>query len=172
MKKRWMVAVAVVAIALVGVSAFAQDAGEGGRRACSPEGTWFGSNAIGENYIFTITGVGGERYMAVADGLNDPAFCAEASKWRGEMVKTGRNRYEHPADPALRRLRDPAAVGRRGRSGVLRTATTSTSCWTPSGPTSGGPSFTPFVDPFDIPFIPPGEPDAGVLRPDAVAVSG
>ena len=157
MKKRWMVAVAVVAIALVGVSAFAQDAGEGGRRACSPEGTWFGSNAIGENYIFTITGVGGERYMAVADGLNDPAFCAEASKWRGEMVKTGRNRYKLRQIllcDAYETLLLWAVEGEVVFSGCDHIDVLFDSI----GAYLWGTEFTPFVDPFDILFIPPEEP--------------
>ena len=157
MKKRWMVAVAVVAIALVGVSAFAQDAGEGGRRACSPEGTWFGSNSIGENYIFTITGVGGGRFTAVADGLLDTAFCAEATGWSGEMVKTGRNRYD------IRQILLCDAYGTlllwvaEGEV-VLTDCDHFDALWDTAGAYFWGTGFTPFVDPFDIPMTPPGEP--------------
>ena len=157
MKTRWMIAVAVVAIALVGVSAFAQDAGEGGRRACNPEGTWFGSNAMGQNYIFTITSIDGGRFMIVADGLTDLAFCADASNWRGELVRTGRNRYQ-------------------GRQILLCNSEGTLLLWAVEGEMafSGcdhidflfdsigaylwGTEFTPFVDPFAIPFIPPGDP--------------
>jgi hypothetical protein len=68
--------------------------GRGHGKKCSPAGTWFGGNAEDEEFVLTITRVGGGRYMAVAEGVNASLFCLSNTAFRGELVRTGRNTYE------------------------------------------------------------------------------
>ena len=88
MKTRAIMTAAVVAMVLVASPALAKEPGGGAGNECSPNGTWFGSNGLGQNYTITITRVGGNRYMAVAEGLTDPTFCNESTVFRGEMART------------------------------------------------------------------------------------
>lgn len=160
MRMRIAVATVAVAAALVAVPCLAQKAGGGAGNECSPDGTWFGSNALGQNYIFTVTRVGGGRYTAVADGLTDPAFCSENTAFRGELKRTGPNTYE------LRQI----LLCNSGGTLLLWAASGElvfTDCnhfdalFDNIGAYFWGTGFTPFDDPFHFPFIPPGDPLPG-----------
>jgi hypothetical protein len=78
-----------------GPRAVEKDNAKGFLHRCDPEGTWFGHNSEGLEFIFTITEVSFGRYMAVADGVNVNPYCESESAWRGELKRTGRNTYEY-----------------------------------------------------------------------------
>jgi hypothetical protein len=159
MKRNIVVAAVAAALIVVAAPAVAKQPGGGAGDECSPTGTWYGSNGLGQNYIFTVTRVGANRFTAVAQGLTDPSFCIEATAWRGEMARTGPDTYE------LRQIllceSPDFGLVLWGGLGEL----TFTDCnhfdasFTDIGAYVWGAGATPFVDPFDIPFIvPPDDP--------------
>ncbi len=95
MRARTACSVALMSALLLAFPCIADDddgRDHGGK--CSPAGTWFGENAMEEEFVITITRVGGGGYMAVAEGVNASDFCLSNTAWRGELVRTGRNTYE------------------------------------------------------------------------------
>jgi len=67
-------------------------AGQGGN--CSPEGTWYGDNTFGAQWIVTITRSGPNTYTTVMDEPGPPwEGATHDTDWRGELVKTGPHQY-------------------------------------------------------------------------------
>jgi len=93
MKTRALTLAAAMAVLLAALPCAGQEPPTERSISCDPEGTWYGSNSLGQNYVFTVTGVGGGRYSATAEGLTDTNFCNEATAWRGELVRTGARTY-------------------------------------------------------------------------------
>jgi hypothetical protein len=157
MRTRAMVATAAVAMVLVALPAFANGPGGGAGNECSPNGTWFGSNGLGQDYLFTITRVGGGRYTAVSDGLTVPDFCSENTAFRGDLVRTGPDTFE------LRQILICDSYGTLllwASSGevVFTDCDHFDALFDNIGAYFWAPGITPFVDPFDVPLIPPGDP--------------
>jgi hypothetical protein len=174
MTKRVITAAALVAALMVVLPGIAQDASDDNPRACSPEGTWYGANSSGLNFIFRIVGLGGGEYSIVADGFSIPEainFCLDYTAWHGDMVRTGPRSY------AFRQLEfcdpDPATLPEPGIGlwfWAVEGEFTMASCdhmeafmpvvgayvWNPHDPTFVPP--VPFVDPFAITFSDPGDP--------------
>jgi hypothetical protein len=146
-----------LAMILIVIPAMAGAPGNGGGNRCSPDGTWYGTNALGQNYLITVNRIGGGRYTAVAEGLNDPNFCDENGAFRGDLVRTGPNTY------VLRQLllcKLDGVLYLWASEGEL----VFTGCdhfdavFDNIGVYLWAPGITPFVTPYDIPFIPPGDP--------------
>jgi hypothetical protein len=152
MLMRMMIGMALAAALLVVPPCIAQGTENAGPQACSPEGTWYGSNSLNQNYLFTLTPDGGGRYTAVAE---DPTFCYEATAWRGELIRTGARRYW------LRQilLCDSAVPGLPGlllwavEGEVVMTSCNHFEATLDSvGAYFWGTGAVPFVDPFHVPY--------------------
>jgi hypothetical protein len=174
MTKRALIGAAAVAALLVVLPSAAGDGADAGLRACNPEGTWYGANTSGLNFIFRVVGVGGGEYSIVADGFPIPEainFCLDYTAWHGDMVRTGPRSY------AFRQLEfcdpDPATLPEPGVGlwlWAVEGEFTMTSCdlmeaympvvgayvWNPLDPAFVPP--VPFVDPFDVVFSDPSDP--------------
>ena len=158
MKTRALTLAAATAVLLATLPCTGQEAATERALACDPEGTWYGSNSLGESYLFTFTKVGGGRYIAIAKGLTDTNFCNEATGWHGELVRTDVRTYWLrqillcDASPAF-----PPGIWLWGSEGEL----VMTSCDhfetvnANNGAYAWGGGAVPFVDPFDIPFPDP-----------------
>ena len=91
MTKRTLMSLAAVVALLVLLPGAAQLQNQAAsKRACHPEGTWFGSNTDLYTFVIRVTPLSGGRYSAVADGWNtiDP-IALEKTAWHGELVRTG-----------------------------------------------------------------------------------
>jgi hypothetical protein len=155
MRKNLLTVVAVAAIMLVVPPCLAQRTEGGGAPACSPEGTWYGSNSLGENYLFSVTPTGGGRFTAVAEGLLDRTYCLEATGWRGELVRTGPRSYWLRqillCDSAIPNL--PGLLLWAAEGEVVMTSCDHFDATLDNvGAYFWGFGAVPFVDPFDIPF--------------------
>lgn len=69
-------------------------------KGCSIEGTWFGSNELGEHFVHTIIKTGAGRYKSVGqspalgpDQINTPGLVAPFHGVHGELVKKGPRKY-------------------------------------------------------------------------------
>lgn len=69
-------------------------AGMGGN--CSPEGTWYGNNDAGNEWIVTIDRSGPTSFTCVMDyGVNLPfEGVMQQTDYRGEFVKTGPHQFD------------------------------------------------------------------------------
>lgn len=155
MIKRVMMGTALAAAVLAALPCLAQGTENAGPQACSPEGTWFGSNSLGQDYLITLTPAGGGSFLAVAESLPDPNFCYQSTGFRGELVRTGARSYW------LRQilLCDSAVPGLPGlllwavEGEVVMTSCDHFDATLDSvGAYFWGSGAVPFVDPFDVPF--------------------
>jgi len=158
MKQRAMCVVAVVVVVLAGVSVSAQEAADARWGWCSPEGTWHGMNFSEDSpYIINIDRSGFGRYTAVAEGLTHIG-AAEDTSWRGELIRTGARTF------VLRQLTLYRTLDGITTLAAAQGEVAFTSChhfdftidllgfyvWRPG--------IVPFVEPFDVPYVPPGSP--------------
>jgi hypothetical protein len=171
MTKRTLMSLAAVVALLVLLPGAAQLQDQAAsKRACHPEGTWFGANTSGDTYLVDFVSVGGGRYSAVSDGWNPYAlYILEKTDFRGELVRTGprsfwfRQLAIYEFDPDLVPL--PPGLYLMGAEGPVTMS--GSSCdhfdmvfdvvglyfWNPFDPDFVRP--VPFVDEFDFP-VPPG----------------
>lgn len=175
MMKRVLTATAVLAALLAVLPCIAQDANDDNPRACSPEGTWYGANSSGLNFIFRVVGLGGGKYSIVADGFSDPdviSYCLDYTAWHGDMVRTGPRSFAFHqlefCDPDPDTFPDP---GPGLWFWAVQGEFAMTSCdhmeaympvagayvWNPLDPGFVPP--VPFVDPFAVVFADPSDPD-------------
>ena len=97
MGKRLATVFVAAAALLVVLPSFAQDVSGGGRGPCAIEGTWYGTNTAGFNFIFRMEKNAAGGYSVVADGfaylLTGGDYCIESTEWHGEMAKIGPTTY-------------------------------------------------------------------------------
>ncbi len=92
-------------LAVVALSLLASPAGNAGVQGnCSPEGTWYGYNTLGDVWIVTITRSGPQSFTTVMDyGANQVLPPAVSSTdWRGEFQRTGTTSYDWTTISILR----------------------------------------------------------------------
>jgi hypothetical protein len=170
MTKRTLMSLAAVVALLVLLPGAAQLQDQAAsKRACHPEGTWFGANTFGHTFVIRFVSEGGGRYSAVADGWNIAYPAPEKTSFHGELVRTGPRSFwvrqialfeDYPM-PGF-----PEGLFLAGSEGEV--TMTGASCdhfevafnnvgayfWEPFGPLVD-PDFVwpvPFVDEFDIRF--------------------
>ncbi len=151
------------ALVLIAAPGFAQHATPviNAGNMCSPEGVWYGSNALGESYIITITRIGAGRYITVSHGLTDTNFCSEATPFKGEISQAGPNAFAwnqiafcDAYGPVLFWASSGQAVFTGCDHFDVQFDTIGAYYW--------GTVFTPFTTPFDIPLVaPPADPVPG-----------
>jgi hypothetical protein len=170
MTKRTLIgAAAVVALlALLPGAAQLQSQAES-RRACHPEGTWFGANTYGNTFLVDFVSVGGGRYYAVSDGFNpNVPLALQNTGYHGELVRTGPRSfwfrqlaiYEFnpdvvPLPPGLYLMGGEGPVIMSGSSCDhfdMHIDVVGMYSWNPFDPDFVRP--VPFVDEFDIPLEP------------------
>ncbi len=62
---------------------------------CGLAGTWWGQNfEFQQEYLVTILSIGGGRFSAVVDGVNDFPPYEKFTSWRGEAIKTGSDTFD------------------------------------------------------------------------------
>ncbi len=160
--KKQLITGSVMAIAmLVALPSIAQGTSDKGGGGCSIEGTWYGANSAGLNFIFRIEKNAAGGHTVVADGFSDPdivTYCLEFTAWHGELTKTGPNtflfRQIELCDP------DPAFFGPipglllwAGEGEFTLTECNRLEATIPFvGAYFWGSGKVPFIDPFDIPF--------------------
>ena len=89
--KKVILAAVLAALAFGAVGAHA---GQGGN--CSPEGTWYGYNTLGNLWIVTISRSGPQSFTTVMDNGVNLLFpgTTQSTDWRGEFVKTGPRQFD------------------------------------------------------------------------------
>jgi len=61
---------------------------------CGLAGTWWGQNfEYEQEYLVTIVPIGGGRFSAVVEGVNDFPPYEKFTSWRGEAIKTGSDTF-------------------------------------------------------------------------------
>jgi hypothetical protein len=97
MKTNLVIGTVVAAMLLVALPCVAQDFGGQERGKCGVEGTWYGTNSAGFNFVFQIEKNAAGGYSGVADGFAYLApgvdYCTSSTAWRGELTKLGPTAY-------------------------------------------------------------------------------
>ena len=161
MKRNFAIGMVVVTALLVALPSVAQDLAKKGGGSCGIEGTWYGANDAGLNFIFRIDKNAAGKHTVVADGFSDPdviVYCLDYTAWHGELVKIAPNTYRFRQIE----LCDPNPLVFGPIEGLLHWASegemTLTSCNQMDAyiPTNGayfwGQGKEPFIDEFDIEF--------------------
>ena len=160
MKWRGMTIAVTVAIFLLAAPGFAQHAAPviNPGNMCSPEGVWYGSNALGESYIITITRIGAGRYITDSQGLLDTNFCSDATPFEGELAQMAPNRFQWNQIALCDAYGTPLMWASTGEV-VFTDCNHFDAQFDVIGAYYWGTEFTPFVTPFDVTLVaPPDDP--------------
>ena len=97
MKQNLVIVMVVGAMLLVALPTLAQESEAVRGKPCGIEGTWYGSNTAGFNFVFRMEKNAAGGYSMVADGFGylptGDEYCTNSSAWHGELAKIGPKTY-------------------------------------------------------------------------------
>lgn len=161
MKKRLMTGAAVAITLMVALPCIAEDTASIERPDCGIEGTWYGTNSSGFNFVFRMEKNAAGGYSMVADGWPDVVYCLEYTAWHGELVKIGPNTFRFrqielcdPNPDIFGPMTELLLWASEGELTLI--GCNQVEAYIPvNGAYVWGTGKVPFIDPFDIPFPDP-----------------